>query len=114
MILRYGHPVVVDPIGAHRRTRHEVFHMGKGSYTAGRVLTGKANHVKGGVERHGLHPSLKGGVLPPVTAHPTCAGRDLPTLPASDTGDLVTLREKEPHEAGADMAGTPDDANSHA
>src|SRR4029434_612530 len=114
MILGHGHPVVGDPIGANRRALDEMLHMRKGPHTAGGIFTVETQHVDGRIEWLPLHGALEGGVVPPITLHPAGPLRDLPALPAIETGDLVALLEQGPHEARADMAGATDDADFHA
>jgi hypothetical protein len=113
MILRHRHPVVGDPSGADRRALEAVRPMRKGADTAGRVLAGEADQVNGGVDGRGLQRVRKGGAVSPVTLNPAGPCGDRPALPARDTGDLVPPREEARHEAGAEMAGAPDDADAH-
>jgi hypothetical protein len=93
MILGHGHPVVGDPIGAHRRALDEMLHIRKGPHTAGGIFTVETPHVDGCIEWLPLHSALEGGVVPPITLHRAGPLGGLPALPAIETGDLVALLE---------------------
>src|SRR5918996_1084610 len=110
MILSHGHPVVGNAVGADRGTLHEVLHLRKGPHIAGGIFAGETQHVDGGIEPLVSHGALECRVVPAITVNHLGPFGYSPALPAIETSDLMALLEQEPHDAGADIARTPDDA----
>jgi len=88
--------------------------MRKSPHTAGGILSVETLHIDGGIERLPLHGALEYGAVPAIPLDPACPLGDLTTSPAIETGDVVVQREQQRHEAGADIAGSADDTDSHA
>ncbi len=90
-----------------------MFDAAEGADAAGGLFGVEADHVDGGIEVLGLHGRLEVGLVSAIADDDFDSHRGRAGFAAVEAGDFVALFGQEPDEAGGDVAGAADDADSH-